>query len=195
MICALKITSLKIKTMKYLLLASCLTILLATSCKKNKPSKPLTELEKLPPITQTGANTFGCLLNGKAWIPKDNYGQASFQLDVDPTYGEGKFSLSATRYEGDGNGFFFAFSFGSISCKQVGMYNFNRPDIGFSVFDSKLLCLYNNNTEGVYKKGVFSILKYDLANRIFSGTFEFILYKEGCGDTLNFTNGRFDKKL
>lgn len=36
---------------------------------KNKPTK--TELEKLPPITQIGANTFGCLINGKAWIPEN----------------------------------------------------------------------------------------------------------------------------
>ena len=30
------------------------------------------ELAKLPPITQTGANTFGCLVNGKAVTPNSS---------------------------------------------------------------------------------------------------------------------------
>ena len=36
----------------------------------NKPNTPKTELEKLPPATQTGANTAGCLVNGVAFLPK-----------------------------------------------------------------------------------------------------------------------------
>ena len=27
--------------------------------------------DQLPPITQTGANTFGCLVNGQVFVPKD----------------------------------------------------------------------------------------------------------------------------
>ena len=30
--------------------------------------------DQLPPATQTGANTFGCLINGKVFIPKDKTG-------------------------------------------------------------------------------------------------------------------------
>ena len=30
--------------------------------------------DQLPPITQTGANTFGCIINGKVLIPKDGIG-------------------------------------------------------------------------------------------------------------------------
>lgn len=32
--------------------------------------EPKTELEKLPPITQEGKNTFGCLVNDIAWVTK-----------------------------------------------------------------------------------------------------------------------------
>lgn len=35
-------------------------------CKKDENRNP--ELDKLPPPTQNGANTCGCLLNDKAWI-------------------------------------------------------------------------------------------------------------------------------
>src|SRR5688572_8072475 len=34
--------------------------------------KPVAEIDKLPPATQTGANTIGCLVNGKALVPYGN---------------------------------------------------------------------------------------------------------------------------
>lgn len=58
--------------MKNLLLLL-LTTFALNSCSNsddNKPSTPKTELEKLPPATHTGANTAGCLVNGKAFLPK-----------------------------------------------------------------------------------------------------------------------------
>src|SRR5690606_30001252 len=57
---------------KYLLLPICL---LSTSCNWfpywNEEVK--TELEKLPPATQSGEYTFGCLVNGKAFVPPVSY--------------------------------------------------------------------------------------------------------------------------
>jgi hypothetical protein len=35
---------------------------------KSDDPEPKTELEKLPPITQEGKNTFGCLVNGTAFV-------------------------------------------------------------------------------------------------------------------------------
>jgi hypothetical protein len=45
------------------------TVLTLSCCSKddNKPTNPI---DKLPPATQTGANTAGCLVNGKAFLPK-----------------------------------------------------------------------------------------------------------------------------
>ena len=47
------------------------------ACKKNifnpdddADTTPMTEEEKLPPITEEGANTFGCLVDGEVWLPK-----------------------------------------------------------------------------------------------------------------------------
>lgn len=54
-----------------------LFLLLLTSfalvCCNNDDDKPKTELEKLPPATQTGANKAGCLVNGKAFLPKGQF--------------------------------------------------------------------------------------------------------------------------
>ena len=44
-------------------------ILLSSSCKK-QIVQPVNELSLLPAATQTGAGTFGCLLNGVAFVPK-----------------------------------------------------------------------------------------------------------------------------
>ena len=43
---------------------------------------PKTELEKLPPATQTGKNTFGCLVNGRAWLPTSEFGSNGIFVDM-----------------------------------------------------------------------------------------------------------------
>lgn len=55
--------------MKYilrLLFIVCSLALMSASCKK-KPENPI---DQLPPATQEGKNTFGCLVNGKIFLPK-----------------------------------------------------------------------------------------------------------------------------
>ncbi|MBS1737494.1 MAG: hypothetical protein JSS98_12925 [Bacteroidetes bacterium] len=178
--------------MKYVIMASCLTILMAASCKKNKPPKPLTELEKLPPITQTGANTFGCLLNGKAWIPKDNYGQANFKLAVDPNFQDGIFGVTAIRYYAPGK--FQSISVGSDSCKNIGVFTFTIKSNNARFTDYGIPLELTNQDSSNTVLGELNISKYDLQNRIFSGTFELTLYNNKT-DTVKITNGRFDKKL
>lgn len=50
--------------------------LMALQCKKDNPVEAncqgdiACELAKLPPATTEGKGTFGCLVNGKAWLPK-----------------------------------------------------------------------------------------------------------------------------
>ncbi|MGH2649337.1 MAG: hypothetical protein ACRDE8_17285, partial [Ginsengibacter sp.] len=56
------------KNKYFLLLVSLIFIsLTAGECKKHKPGNPV---DQLPPATQTGANTFGCLINGEVFLPK-----------------------------------------------------------------------------------------------------------------------------
>lgn len=52
--------------MKNLLLLLLTTF--ALSCCNKDDDQPKTELEKLPPATQTGAGTFACYVNGKPFI-------------------------------------------------------------------------------------------------------------------------------
>lgn len=49
-----------------------LIILLALSCCNKNDDEPTNPIDKLPPATQTGANTAGCLLDGEAFLPNRN---------------------------------------------------------------------------------------------------------------------------
>ena len=55
--------------MKNLLLLLITTFVLY-SCSKKDDEQPTSEIDKLPIATQTGANTAGCLIDGKAYVPK-----------------------------------------------------------------------------------------------------------------------------
>ena len=173
------------------------TILLAASCKKDKIKDTRSELEKLPPITQTGANTFGCLVDGVAWLPngsKPQTGGPNIQLYVDPTFQGGAFYVTGHQY----NNFQSKISFGSGGCTSGGIYNINLPlqAIDYNRFLNNVnTCEFSSSDAGSFRKGSFNISRYDLANGIFSGTFEFTLKSQACGDTIRITNGRFDVKL
>ena len=150
----------------------------------------------LPPATQSGANTFGCLVNGVPWVPAGSNGTANLSIDYDPGFNNGIFSIAAMRV---------------ISPAQT-------TSIGIGIRDSlnffsppKLLFLTKNSLFGVYyndfsnctysyfdttiiREGQLLISTLDRSNRIIAGTFEAKLIKTGC-DTIKITNGRFDFKF
>jgi hypothetical protein len=171
------------------------------ACKKQNNNTPQTELEKLPPITQTGANTFGCLVNGMAWTPNGRrpdgwLGQPNLSVyyNKDSTYR--MFGINAGQYKGARS----RISFGTSKILQIGEYK-----IDFETIDNKNHFDYSKYTPGgsnleysipyeslTYRKGRFVITKLD---NIFSGTFEIEFCKPNSIDTLRITDGRFDVKL
>jgi len=58
--------------MKILLYACLLLTLCSSSCKKENNNE-----DQLPPATQTEANTFGCKINGKIYVPKGYNGDGT----------------------------------------------------------------------------------------------------------------------
>ena len=187
--------------MKIILIA-CLAILLtAASCKKNNNNSAP---DQLPPITQTGANTFGCLINGNVWLPKGYDGRfVNSRITIDPTYADGDLTIKVYRLEG---GFRHSITLTSDSIKAVGIYMINTNS------KAKFILQKNNSDESisycyVYSSslngnpnnitGFIKITKYDLVNRIFSGEFEITFNNTNCGfgDPVRITQGRFDYKV
>ena len=96
----LKIKIMKIKNSLWLLIIAITSIF--ANCRKTATEVPKTELEKLPAITQTGANTFGCLVDGVAWLPngsKPQNGGSNIQVYVDPTFIGGAFYVTGHQYK------------------------------------------------------------------------------------------------
>ena len=184
----------------------CLAALFAITLCAGKCSKDTNpELpEQLPPITQTGANTFGCLINGKVWLPKG----VDFQLPnmlatVDPTLGNGDLSIRVYRIIG-GERTSMALLSGEI--KAIGTYEIGTlKNVLYTIRRSKSdlsiqYCSADNgwgsgNPNNV--QGFLKITKYDLPNGILSGEFEVSFNNTSCnmGDPVKITEGRFDFKL
>jgi hypothetical protein len=156
--------------------------------------------DTLPPITQEGRNSFGCLINGKLYVPKGfEQNHPSFDMIVDPTFNDGSIDIKVFNKNGD---LTTRLNFGSDSISNVGLFILNtRVDFSYSIYSKSLS---DNVCETPYsygsssnKSGFIKITKYDLINGIFSGEFEFHFVNPDCGlgDTIDITLGRFDKKL
>src|SRR5262245_19748152 len=75
-------------TMKKLLIL-CSIIPLFVSCKK--------DVTELPPATQTGANTFGAMVDGKMWIPQ-RFGPITSGTILEARLLGGNFYLTAQNF-------------------------------------------------------------------------------------------------
>ena len=166
-----------------------LTLLALAHCTKKDPDP----VDQLPPATQTGANTFGCLVNGQAWTPKGYNGTSNYSVAVDPTYHGGNIDVRAYRYSGD---FFQYIIIGGDSMNRAGTFslNINPRSVFFTDTGKELACQNFDGSSGQYRRGSLTITRLDLQAGIISGTFAFTLYKPGC-DSVRVTQGRFDKRL
>jgi hypothetical protein len=77
--------------------------LLLVQCRKNDdaPAKPE---DQLPAATQTGANTFGCLVNGQPYSPSGNNGTSNYAVIYDPSFQGGNLQVETYCYMTDANG-------------------------------------------------------------------------------------------
>lgn len=171
----------------FLLLAALLSL---SQCKKND----LTPEEQLPPATQTGANTFGCLVNGQPWQPGGNDGTSNYSVYYDYSYAQGTLSVATYRLTGNGSDEQ-VIGLGSDSLRTTGKYVLRTSGRHQADFiNNQPRCAYYSSDKGTYCKGSFIITRLDRTLGIVSGTFNFTLAKAGC-DTIKVTQGRFDKKL
>ena len=169
-----------------LLLAALLGL---SQCQKNDPDP----VDQLPPATQTGANTLGCLVNGQPWTPQGNDGYSNYSISYDPNpYGV----LDITTYRYQQN---------PVNKQMLILYsrelhgprNYDLRDVALTRIswkDRMKGCDFNSDDAGTYHKGNLTITRLDLQAGIISGTFDFVLAKPGC-DTVRVTQGRFDKRL
>ncbi|MFZ6011014.1 MAG: hypothetical protein ACOYXT_11775, partial [Bacteroidota bacterium] len=144
----------------------------------------LTELEKLPPATQEGKNTFGCLVNGKAWVPKTSIDAAAF-------YQGGLLSIGADLVSPDQSIGLSIYDEGvRIATGDFFELGINPTICRARFFDgsSEFYCYYSA-AETI--SGKITISNLDEKKFVVSGQFEFVTNLIGC-DTIKITHGRFD---
>jgi len=177
--------------------------LLLAQCKKREPDPapptPADPLAALPAETQTGAGTFGCLVNGKPFkgpfstSARGDWQSGSRFIVSSNVYLNGQRTAAGitihTIMEGLlQNGQIFTLI---PSIKPHTIFSPSRNEFTADA-DGDVSCYYSGN---YIKTGKVELVKFDGSNRIASGRFAFTLYEPGGCDTLKVTNGRFDVKF
>src|SRR5690606_20135247 len=177
--------------MKTIKLILPLLLLLATNCKSDDDA-PTNSIDKLPPATQTGEQTFGCLIDGEAFIP-DSFGSGrpnAFYQFIDGAYTLGISSSSG------GGPTMKSISIGAIDIPGVSESTFSleSQEIGnfhgrYSIGGGIELRAFTDNEN----PGTLTITNFDEENFIISGTFEFTVL-DNDNNEIKITEGRFDVK-
>jgi hypothetical protein len=154
------------------------------SCTKD--STPKDPVDTLPPITQTGEDTFACLINGKPFFSSSER-FASYVFNTLSIGGSRRDDLGLRSILIGGLDIEGGVTEGSFPLK-------NRISDGYSAeyFIDGGLTLDARTQDAA--PGLLTITRFDLEEFIVSGTFEFSV-KDNDGNTLNFTDGRFDLKF
>ena len=150
-----------------------------SSC-KDDPPKPLTELEKLPPETRIGKQTFGCLINGKAFAPVS-------KVDIYSVFQQGILTIGAESDRPDQWIGITLIENGNVL--EPGSYNLTDPPYQKAKAYYSECYYYEEHTID----GSVTITRFDKFLYIISGTFAFSTFTSAY-DTLKITDGRFDIK-
>jgi len=177
----------------YALIICC--TLFSNSCKKDSTTNNNNDnIPGLPPATQTGANTFGCLVNGVPWVPQGSNGTNNLSIDYDPGFNNGIFNISARN--------FLSVNGERIVIGLLDSLNFTKPPQKYDLSNSSLFraifmsnCIIESWKPQVKVfSGSLTINTLNSQLNIIAGTFEFHMTKDFC-DTIKITHGRFDFKF
>lgn len=163
------------------------------SCKK--------DVDELPPITQTGANTFGANVNGELWVPA-GFGIAQTSPKLEVRYLPGRdiiinarnFSSSPTETE-------FEIYLRNVTTPGVYLLNtttgkYPNSSGNYAYYLIRKITPTDDWITSSQFTGRVEITKTDTVNRIVSGTFEFTAQNiNPSSSPLTVTDGRFDLKI
>ena len=164
-------------------------ILLSSSCKKHAV-KPVDELSKLPAATQTGANTFGCLINGKAFVPQNRSILQGPSIQCNYIYTAGGYHFTAAA-DNKNQGIIVGTDSLAIAEGQTLTFKTFTPGNADASYTLYYIIGENQYVTNNTVSGRLTITKLDPVKQIVSGTFYFDAVN-GNGETVKITNGRFD---
>ncbi len=184
---------------KWILRASVLA-LAATACKKNNDPE-----SALPPATQDGRNTGGCLVNGQPFVASRYGGDLLSTSPTGPLSGgfsvDSVFSLTLHR---ENNGVQESISL-TFKGHRTGTYRFNGfaspPSHGYpngilnqASFSARSGLVVDRYITDARHTGRATLTRADVQRGFSAGTFEFVAVNaRDSTKTLTITSGRFDR--
>jgi hypothetical protein len=139
---------------------------------------------KLPPITSEGKNTFGCMVDGKLWLPESRLGLTGFHAEADANflaiYADGESNTGITIGLIDSSGI-------KVNKEYALTVFLNQYFVESSFISNGDWCDYRRYHT---TSGRVTLSRKD--RKAISGTFEFTVFNPDCGDTVKITDGRFD---
>jgi hypothetical protein len=155
----------------------------------------------LPPVSTSGKNSFGCILNGNGWHPQTPWSIWSQNPLMSSYYFvNGNFELEALKQVWTyPPGYLSADQKLTLGLQYIGGTSFEVQHVKIQFFDGNSPC----NTvvpNTLYEladspNNYFKIIHFDTANAILSAVFSFDLTNPNCKDTLALKNGRMDLKF
>lgn len=186
--------------MKTTILTFYLLIITLTSC--NSSDEGFTPT--LPPITQTGENTFGCYIDGNLLIPRDGTGYYGGSDDGMETSVLGEApnwiykDINVHDYKTNTNGIM-NIHFVNLHENGEGQFNIKESNCEKGIWANTTInirCRMENKWYcSIENTGTLTITRYDYDNRIFSGIFNCsAVNRDNPDDIIEITQGRFDIK-
>jgi len=147
----------------------------------------------LPPLTNTGENTAGCLVNGEVFVPKGKW----FQRRLNCRYVNSNFVLDIYKNEKNGYKNLSVYCFG-VSHENIEMshilsvrdFNLDSYASGHYFISFPYYIDYTTNNDF---KGELVVTFFDSEKNIISGTFWFDAVNNE-GEIIEVRDGRFDMK-
>ncbi|WP_299551902.1 hypothetical protein [Seonamhaeicola sp.] len=172
--------------MKILSLMALCTFVLCVSCEKDDDT-PVNPKDQLPPATQTGENTFGCLLDGEAFLP----GPGPLTLDCVYQFvnGDYYFALQANKRDEQNNSKLIGCSTEKLEIEEGQIYKLMEGVEG-NAYGSYFFNLERFRTSSL-NSGEMYISKLDMEKNIVSGTFWYDV-EDQDGNIHQVRDGRFD---
>jgi len=181
---------------KFKYICTFLLFAILSSCKDEIEFSDTIE-QKLPPITSDGNGTFGCLVNGKLWLPKEykDYARCNYYPWVDSKDLFGTLSIVSycNKFEGGKTAAI------TIQLRKrvfgIGKHLVYRDNVNNDIVKFRNDITYFEGN-GIDTSNFIIISRLDSIERIVSGTFQFnLLNLNNNLDTQKFTEGRFDLKF
>ena len=181
------------KPQSFLIYFFTLTFLTASMCKK----KPVDPIDQLPAETQTGANTFGCLVNGKVFLPKgpslSPILTCYYQYIYSPSPSGYVFQIAGYDKSDGDNRYSIVLLIDSVKIQQGQMIPIKKTERGKAsgTYYVSINLISNDFFTTDISAGFLFIKKLDETNQIVAGTFWFNAVNSN-GDAVKITDGRFD---